>query len=117
MSKEETQFVHRPWGGWRDVASGPNFRVKTLTIVQGQAISLQKHFYRDERWLVVEGCGIMTLGDEEFLVRPGDAVMIPRLTPHRIRAQFPNMVIVEVQTGDMLSEDDIMRLADDYGRD
>lgn len=116
MQPTNCEFVTTPWGGWRVISDGGNWKVKMLTIVQGEAFSLQTHKWRDERWLVVEGCGVVTLGDEEFIIRPGQMLDVPRGVPHRIRAQFPNMIIVEVQTGNACAEDDIVRLADDYGR-
>ncbi len=107
----------RPWGSYRVLEDAPGHKVKRIEVRPGRRLSLQSHRHRSEHWVVVEGSGLVTLGDESRSLAVGDAVDIARGTVHRM--QNPGrgpLVFIEVQRGDYLGEDDIERFADDYGR-
>lgn len=109
--------VHRPWGTFSVVDSGPGFQVKRLTVHPGAAMSLQWHHHRAERWVVVRGEATVTRGDDVFTLAEGGSVDIPVGTVHRIENQGSGPLdIIEVQQGDYLGEDDIVRIDDRYGR-
>ena len=114
---ESYPHVHRPWGAFIVVDSGPGFQVKRLTVHPGAAISLQWHRRRSERWVVVQGEATVTLGDDVLTLARGGSIDIPAGTVHRMenRGSGP-LEVVEVQQGDYLGEDDIVRLDDKYGR-
>jgi len=108
---------YRPWGHYVVLEDHPEHKVKRIVVDPGQRLSLQLHHRRAEHWLVIEGEGLVTVNDEEILVRAGEAIDIPREARHRVRnpGTVP-CVFIEVQTGDYFGEDDIVRLEDDYGR-
>lgn len=107
----------RPWGSYVVLDDGPDAKVKRITVDPGQRLSLQLHHHRAEHWVVVRGEAVVTVGDDEHLLGPGQAVDIPTGTAHRIRNPGDGtLVFVEVQLGDYFGEDDIVRLDDDYGR-
>ena len=106
----------RPWGWFETLAEGQGYRVKRLLIRNGQRISLQRHRHRSEHWVVVAGQGQLRLDDEQRPLQPGTGVFIPCGAVHRAQADSGDLEIIEVQRGDWLSEDDIERLADDFGR-
>lgn len=109
--------VKRPWGHYVVLDAGPGFLVKRLTVDPRQRLSLQHHKHRSEYWLVVSGSGVATRGIETWTLRPGDTLQIPEGAHHRLEndGDVP-LVVIEVQRGAKLSEDDITRVADDYGR-
>jgi|GEM_PF-1084990 len=107
----------RPWGHWRLLDRGPGFLVKAMLINGKQRISLQKHLHRSERWTVAMGVGIATLNGVKLELKPGDVLLIPRGATHRLaNPAIEPLVMIEVQLGDDLREDDIVRVEDDYGR-
>ena len=108
--------VQRPWGWFETLAEGPDYRVKRLLIRQAQRISLQRHQRRSEHWVVVAGEGLMHLDGREWTISAGSTVFIAVLAVHRATALAGDLEISEVQRGDGLSEDDIERLDDDFGR-
>jgi mannose-6-phosphate isomerase-like protein (cupin superfamily) len=113
----EPKTVIKPWGKYETTYVGSGFKVKIITVNPGQRLSLQRHKYRDERWIIVEGRGFMTrehMGD--FYIETKETVSIPLSAWHRIenREQTP-LVFIEVQTGNCF-EEDIERKEDDYGR-
>ena len=107
----------RPWGTWRVLARGPGFQVKRLEVRPGHRLSLQYHRKRTEHWVVVAGRGTARAGRRTRAVRPGSTLDVPIRAWHRLRntGRTP-LIIIEVQRGTYLGEDDIVRLADDYGR-
>jgi len=109
--------VYKPWGKYTNLESRKDFKVKTLTINPNKRLSLQKHIHRSEHWTVVEGTALITKDDEEFLLRPNESTYIPIGVVHRISniGKIP-IVIVEIQVGEYLEEDDIIRIEDDFGR-
>jgi len=110
---ERTQ---RPWGWFETLGEGPGYRVKRLCICQGQRISLQRHQHRSEHWVVVAGEGLMHLNGREWPLEPGSSVLIDVQAVHRASALKGDLELIEVQRGCALREDDIERLADDFGR-
>jgi mannose-1-phosphate guanylyltransferase/mannose-6-phosphate isomerase len=107
--------LERPWGRYTVTDEGPGFKVKRIVVDAGKKLSLQVHQRRAEHWVVVSGTAQVTLGQELRLVSSNQSVYIPQKTPHRLEnPTIEPLQIVEVQTGDYLEEDDIMRLEDDY---
>jgi mannose-1-phosphate guanylyltransferase / mannose-6-phosphate isomerase len=114
---ESTPLVRRPWGTYRSVDVGVQHQVKRIIVAPGRRLSLQRHQHRSEHWVVVQGTAGVVRGDESYLLHENESVFIPAGCAHRI--ENPGDVplhIVEVQVGHYLGEDDIERLADDYGR-
>jgi glycosyltransferase involved in cell wall biosynthesis/mannose-6-phosphate isomerase-like protein (cupin superfamily) len=108
---------YRPWGHYENLLERDGHKVKELIVNPGERLSLQKHQRRAEHWIVVSGEALVTVGENEILLKPGQSVDIPRGAVHRImnRGEIPT-VLVEVQMGDYFGEDDIIRLEDDYDR-
>jgi len=112
-----TEQSQRPWGSYHVIAEGGDFKVKTIEVHPSRRLSYQQHARRAEHWFVVAGEGVVTLDGEELPVRRGSAVDVPVGAAHRVHNTGPvPLVFVEVQQGDYLGEDDIVRLEDDYGR-
>ena len=109
--------VYRPWGHYQNVDSGAGYRVKQIVVKPGAKLSMQYHNHRAEHWVVVEGVARVTNGDEVFELSANQSTYIPLGTKHRLEnpADQP-LRLVEVQTGNLISEDDIVRLEDTYGR-
>lgn len=109
---------HRPWGWFESLVIGERFQVKRILVHPGAALSLQSHNHRSEHWIVVEGTAKVTVGDEVKLVTENESVYIPLGSKHRMEnpGKLP-MVLIEVQTGSYLGEDDIIRYEDVYARD
>lgn len=108
---------HRPWGWFESLAVGARFQVKRIHVNPGAALSLQSHFHRSEHWIVVEGTAKVTVGDETRLVTENQSIYIPLGAVHRMEnpGKLP-MVLIEVQTGSYVGEDDIVRFEDIYAR-
>jgi len=108
---------HRPWGWFESLVIGQRFQVKRIHVHPGAALSLQSHHHRSEHWIVVEGTAKVTVGDEVTLVGENQSVYIPLGAKHRMEnpGKVP-MVLIEVQTGSYLGEDDIIRYEDVYAR-
>lgn len=108
----------RPWGRWVVLDIAPCLVVKKLIVEPGKRISLQKHKRRSERWISMDGVAMVQYGDKEALpLHPGEGVLIPRGCPHRLSNEGSLPIsVLEIQYGEQLSEDDIERLEDDYGR-
>ena len=117
---QATQFPrdHRPWGHFESLAIGARFQVKRIVVNPGAALSLQSHVHRAEHWIVVEGAAKVTIDEEVKLVGENQSVYIPLGAVHRMEnpGKVP-MVLIEVQTGSYLGEDDIIRYEDVYARD
>jgi mannose-1-phosphate guanylyltransferase/mannose-6-phosphate isomerase len=109
--------VHRPWGSFESIDSGPNFQTKRLMIKPGHKISLQLHRKRAEHWVVVSGLARVTRGDKVFDLQVNESTYIPVGTKHRLEnpGTVP-LIIIEVQSGSYLGEDDIERFEDSYRR-
>jgi mannose-1-phosphate guanylyltransferase/mannose-6-phosphate isomerase len=108
---------HRPWGWFESLAVGGRFQVKRILVHPGASLSLQSHFHRSEHWIVVEGTAKVTVDDEVKLVTENESVYIPLGAVHRMEnpGKVP-MVLIEVQTGSYVGEDDIVRYEDVYAR-
>jgi mannose-1-phosphate guanylyltransferase/mannose-6-phosphate isomerase len=108
---------HRPWGWFETLALAARFQVKRIVVKSGAALSLQSHMHRSEHWIVVEGTARVTIGDEVRLISENQSVYIPLGVKHRLEnpGKLP-MVLIEVQTGAYLAEDDIIRYEDVYAR-
>ena len=110
--------VFRPWGYYDSLDVGDGFQAKRICVRPGQKISLQKHNHRSEHWVVVSGTAKITCGDKIYNLEKNQSTYIPKGEVHRIENQSGvDLEIIEVQTGDYLGEDDIIRLEDDYQRD
>ena len=108
---------HRPWGFYTVLFDEKTVKNKKIVVYPGKRLSLQRHQYRDEHWYIVSGKGLWTLGDKTAPVTAGQSLDIPRKSIHRIENNGQdNLVFMEIQTGDYFGEDDIERLADDFGR-
>jgi mannose-1-phosphate guanylyltransferase/mannose-6-phosphate isomerase len=109
--------VHRPWGSYRSLQFGAGFQVKQITVKPGAALSLQYHRRRAEHWVVVAGRARITRGAETFVLKANQSTYIPMGVRHRLaNAGREPLHLIEVQSGDYLGEDDIVRLEDRYGR-
>jgi mannose-1-phosphate guanylyltransferase/mannose-6-phosphate isomerase len=109
--------VHRPWGSYEEVDVGDRFKVKRLVVRPGGKLSLQTHEHRAEHWVVVRGTARVTRDDKTFLLSENQSTYIPPRVQHRLEnAGTDPLYLVEVQSGDYLGEDDIVRLDDAYGR-
>lgn len=109
--------THRPWGWFETMDEGHRFKVKRICVKPGAKLSLQKHWHRSEHWIVVTGTAVVTRGEEEFTLRENESTYIAVGTVHRLAN--PGQVelhMIEVQSGEYVGEDDIVRIADDYGR-
>ena len=109
--------VQRPWGYYDSVDQGPRFQVKRILVNPGASLSLQMHHHRAEHWVVVRGTARVTCGDKVFLLAENESTFIPIGSTHRL--ENPGKValeIIEVQSGEYLGEDDIVRFEDTYGR-
>ena len=108
--------VERPWGWYETLLEAPGYKVKRLLVRQGRQLSLQRHHHRSESWTVVAGDGQLLCGETWVDALPGLMLQIPLGEVHRARGGQTDLVILEVQHGDLISEDDIERLQDDFGR-
>ena len=109
--------VHRPWGTYATLKEEDSYKVKRITVKAGESLSLQYHHQRSEHWVVVQGRGIVQIGDIEHVTGPGEYRHIPLKEKHRLTNIGEELlVLIEVQCGVYLGEDDIVRLADTYGR-
>jgi mannose-1-phosphate guanylyltransferase / mannose-6-phosphate isomerase len=109
--------VARPWGTYTVLFEGPRFKIKRIEVKMKQTLSLQMHHHRSEHWIVVSGTAIVTRNTDEVLLAANESIYIPIGAKHRLenRGVVP-LVIIEVQCGDYLGEDDIVRFQDSYGR-
>jgi mannose-6-phosphate isomerase len=107
----------RPWGGFLILEERSTHKLKRIWIHAGHRLSYQKHLKRSEHWVIVEGKAKVILDGREMLLEPGDCIHIPQGLAHRIGNIGENILtFIEIQRGDDFSEDDVIRLEDDYGR-
>lgn len=111
------EIVERPWGYYRVLEWQKNYILKHIVISIDSKISLQLHLLRNELWYVYRGTGLVTLGDMKFMIFPDNIILIPRNHIHRLE-NISNMPlqILELQEGDYIDENDIIRIDDAYGR-
>ena len=108
---------HRPWGTYTVLEDTPGYKIKRIEVKPGKRLSLQKHFHRNEHWVVVSGTATVTVGDETKLVRPNESTYIKMGELHRLsnEGKIP-VVLIEAQVGEYTGEDDIVRIDDDFKR-
>ena len=107
----------RPWGTWEVLATGDRYTVKRIRVLPGHRLSLQYHQHRSEHWTIVQGLAEVELDDVVHQISAGNHVHIPVGALHRVRALGSEpLVFLEVQVGEVLDENDIVRVSDDYGR-
>ena len=112
----------RPWGYYLVLIEDTGYKVKQFVVRPGKRLSLQKHLKRSEHWLVVRGEALVTLGSDLktlacVSLAPGGCIDIPLEAYHRVESVgAEDLIIIEIQTGEYLGEDDILRIEDDYGR-
>ena len=107
----------RPWGRYEILLKEPGVQVKRIEVNPKSRFSLQKHSRRSEKWIVIAGKGAATLGEKTVSLKPGSFLDIPRGLIHRVRNNgLKPLVLIEVQFGSYLGEDDVERLEDDFGR-
>ncbi|CAB3782973.1 mannose-1-phosphate guanylyltransferase/mannose-6-phosphate isomerase [Paraburkholderia fynbosensis] len=109
--------VHRPWGTYSVLEEGTRFKIKRIEVKPGASLSLQMHHHRNEHWVVVSGMAKVVNGDNEFFVSTNQSTYIPAGHKHRLENPgVVELVMIEVQSGEYLGEDDIVRFEDIYGR-
>lgn len=109
--------IHRPWGAYTVLQEGKRHKIKRICVYPKQQLSLQMHYHRSEHWVVVSGTAKVTIGEQETIVHEGESIFVPKSAIHRV--ENPGIVsleIIEVQVGEYLGEDDIIRFEDVYGR-
>ena len=109
---------YRPWGTYTILEDTPGYKIKRIEVKPGCRLSLQKHFHRNEHWIVVSGTATVTVGKNTTLVRPNESTYIKMGEVHRLanEGKIP-VVLIEAQVGEYTGEDDIIRLSDDFKRD
>jgi mannose-6-phosphate isomerase len=107
----------RPWGSFTVLEEGRGYKIKRIEVKPGHRLSLQMHHHRSEHWIVVSGTAKVTCGDKEILLGNNESTYVPQCTSHRLEnpGVIP-LVLIEVQNGEYLGEDDIIRYQDDYAR-
>lgn len=116
-TSELHQTAHRPWGTYTVLEEGPLYKIKRIEVKSGASLSLQLHHQRSEHWIVVEGIATVTNGDQVIKLHTNQSTYIPVETKHRLENHTDkNLVLIEVQCGEYLGEDDIVRFEDKYGR-
>jgi mannose-1-phosphate guanylyltransferase/mannose-6-phosphate isomerase len=109
--------VYRPWGSYTIIDEGPGFKSKRITVSSDKKLSLQMHYHRSEHWVVVSGTAIVTIWEEEIVVRKWESVFIPAWEKHRLENKWKlPLHLIESQIWDYLEEDDIVRYDDEYWR-
>ena len=108
---------NRPWGSFTVLDEGEGFKVKRISVNPGHKLSLQYHHHRSEHWTVVQGEASVTVGEDIKKVKVNESVYIPLKEEHALANEGDELMqLIEVQVGDYLGEDDIVRLEDRYGR-
>lgn len=114
---QEHPTIHRPWGSYTVLEEGKRYKIKKIEVKPLEKLSLQLHYHRSEHWVVVKGTAKVTVAEKEIIVHEGESIFVPKSAIHRV--ENPGKVtleIIEVQVGEYLGEDDIVRLEDVYGR-
>ena len=109
--------VDRPWGSFTTLEEGRGYKIKRIEVKSGHRLSLQMHHHRSEHWIVVSGTAKVTCGDQETMISTNQSTYVPKCTAHRLENPgIIPLVLIEVQNGEYLGEDDIIRFQDDYAR-
>jgi len=112
------EIFQRPWGFYKTTVLNDYFQSKVISVKPRQQLSLQSHNHREEHWIVAHGKGIVQIEKSEIMIESGSSLFIPKGAKHRLKNtdSSENLIITEVQIGDYLGEDDIVRYKDNYGR-
>jgi len=111
------KVVFRPWGTYTVLEEGVGFKIKRIEVRSGAQLSLQMHHYRSEHWIVVKGEAVVVNGDQTLIVKENESTYIPAGQQHRLQNKTKKeLILIEVQCGGYLGEDDIVRFEDNYGR-
>jgi mannose-6-phosphate isomerase len=107
----------RPWGSFTILEEGAGYKIKRIEVNPGHRLSLQMHHHRSEHWIVISGIAKVVRGEELLMLSTNQSTYVPRFTAHRLEnpGKVP-LVLIEVQNGEYLGEDDIVRFDDDYAR-
>jgi mannose-6-phosphate isomerase len=107
----------RPWGSFTILEEGVGYKIKRIEVNPGHRLSLQMHHHRSEHWIVISGIAKVVRGEELLMLSTNQSTYVPRFTAHRLEnpGKVP-LVLIEVQNGEYLGEDDIVRFDDDYAR-
>jgi mannose-6-phosphate isomerase len=115
--ENSAKFDERPWGNYTILDESEGYKVKRIEVLPNKRLSYQKHSRRSEHWFVIAGIAKVTLNDIEIVVKTGEAIDIPVEAKHRVEnTDTELLVFIEIQRGDYLGEDDIVRFEDDFGR-
>ena len=107
----------RPWGSFTTLEEGKGYKIKRIEVNPGHRLSLQMHHHRSEHWIVVSGTAKVICGDKEMILSSNQSTYVPQCTTHRLENPgVIKLVLIEVQNGQYLGEDDIIRFSDDYAR-
>ena len=107
----------RPWGSFTTLEEGKGYKIKRIEVNPGHRLSLQMHHHRSEHWIVVSGTARVVCGDREMILSSNQSTYVPQCTTHRLENPgVIKLVLIEVQNGQYLGEDDIIRFSDDYSR-
>jgi mannose-6-phosphate isomerase len=107
----------RPWGSFTILEEGRGYKIKRIEVKPGHRLSLQMHHHRSEHWIVVSGTAKVVCGDQEIMLSNNQSTYVPQCTNHRLENPgVITLVLIEVQNGEYLGEDDIVRFQDDYSR-
>ena len=112
-------YRNAPWGSWQVLDDAGDYKVKRVLVKPGNRLSYQKHFKREEFWMIVQGEAEVTLNGKVTKLKPGQSIFIPKEAAHRIandQSNTKDVIFIEIQRGEYFGEDDIVRLEDDYGR-
>ena len=117
MENSDKNFDTRPWGNYEVIDIGSNFQVKRITVLPGKRLSLQSHKYRKEHWIVVLGEAEVVIDNRIFNLKISQSIDIPLGSIHRLSNKTnTDLVLIEIQFGEYLGEDDIIRYEDDFNR-
>ena len=113
----EHKKIFRPWGHYESLVEDINWKVKIITVKPFEQLSLQKHLHRSEHWVVVKGQAKVEVDKKKMILKENESAYIPCDTKHRLSNEINiPLIIIEIQTGSYLGEDDIQRFEDNYGR-
>jgi len=111
------QTAHRPWGTYTVLEDTSGYKIKRIVVKPGKRLSLQKHYHRNEHWIVVSGTATVTVGDETKIIRPNESTYIKMGEIHRLENEGKiDVILIEAQVGEYTGEDDIVRIEDDFER-
>jgi mannose-6-phosphate isomerase len=115
--ENSAKYDERPWGNYTILDEADGYKVKRIEVLPKKRLSYQKHSRRAEHWFVIAGIAKVTLNDNEIFVKTGEAIDIPVESKHRVENEGNELLVfIEIQRGDYLGEDDIVRFDDDFGR-